>query len=94
MEWLCLFPALANEDPPRTQLNFTSHDEHKTQTIPFGKITIENAPLFIIMSFKGNFTEKLGSLLNKTKMSFSEGSEDIKKVFYSRFRIYVAYHLI
>lgn len=94
MEWLCLFPALANEDPPRTQLNFTSHDEHKTQTIPFGKITIEIAPLFIIMSFKGNFTEKLGSLLNKTKMSFSEGSEDIKKVFYSRFRIYVAYHLI
>lgn len=39
----------------------------KTQTIPFGKITIEIAPLFIIMLFKGNFPEKLGSQLNKTK---------------------------
>lgn len=39
----------------------------KTQTIPFGIVTIEMAPLFIIMLFKGNFIEKLGSLLNKTK---------------------------
>lgn len=66
----------------------------KTQTIPFGKITIEMAPLFIIMSFKGNFIEKLGSQLKKTKTSFSKGSKDIKKGFYSLIRMYVVYYLI
>lgn len=44
------------------------------------------------MSFKGNFPEKLGSLLNKTKNSFSEGSKDIKK-FSILFRVYVVYDL-
>lgn len=66
----------------------------KTQTIPFGKITIEIAPLFIIMSFKGNFIEKLGSLLKKTKTSFSKGSKDMKKGFYTFIRMCVVYYLI
>lgn len=67
----------------------------KTQTIPFGKITIEIAPLFIIMLFKGNFTEKLGSQLNKAKQKgpILKGSRDTKESFYSLIRMYAVYYV-
>lgn len=47
------------------------------------------------MLFKGNFTEKLGSQLNKAKQKgpILKGSRDTKESFYSLIRMYAVYYV-